>query len=925
MPRISNRMFAALALSTALIWGLAPGVAPSAAQEPAAPDQPAPQPAAPDTPPDKPVAADTPAAPDEAPAQPQAPEPSQAQPTPATPAPATPAKEAPADPEPMTPDPQETAPATPPAPAAPAPGEEPAVAPVAPALEPSTPSPEPPRPAEAVQPEEAAQSEEASQSEEAPQSEETPGSEDGPAPAANPEAAPALPAEAPQQPVPAAAAPSAPAAQGARAAQTGDAVDGDRTASVGLVQQDVATDRALYDDGVIRTPDTLRIDPIVCPFTGPGGIDYKPGEISCGLLEVPEYRERPNSRMIELHYVKIAARPADQHGDTDDVSEDRDDPIIYLTGGPGVKVENYVRRLKDHKVVDHRDLYILEQRGIGYSGDFCPFFVARNPGSTNAGTMEDVVEALVGQTADCFARADQAGVDLAGYSTIENARDVKALREALGFETWNLWGISYGSVLGQAYLRADPDGVRAAVIDAIVPLAQDETFFNTPQYFDRDLGLLADLCNEDEGCAANFPEIRAQVVGALASLEADPIVVEAVDTEAYPSGSFTVLPPLATNLPFGLLYEQSNYPYIPALIDAMARVIEARDTERFKAITAQAQFSEASSSGMSFAIYCRDGWTLDFTAAAERARREVPDLAAGFVTNYMTDDVVARLCGLPTLAPRPASDYTGPQIEVPTVIVEGRMDPITPPELAEKIFGDFATYSYVEFPYAGHGPTRSVDCAGAFLTDFFDNPDPQSVDRSCAEGMEKPTFSGPLFLTDAPARIATMAGADTASLVVPAVWGGLSAAILVLAALIYTVAPVARLINQPDLGREAVPTRMARPLAWLTAVAGAASAVGLAVMIGLTFDANEALLLFGILPLGEHFLWPGLAAGVLGFVLLIVTYFSRRRTALPIGTLLGLILTGLAAIALALFYVSLGLLPTELVGLPDRIMAMVQS
>ena len=47
--------------------------------------------------------------------------------------------------------------------------------------------------------------------------------------------------------------------------------------------------------------DSYRIDTIICPFKS--DIDYKPGEIECGLLQVPENREDPNSRFIELHFI----------------------------------------------------------------------------------------------------------------------------------------------------------------------------------------------------------------------------------------------------------------------------------------------------------------------------------------------------------------------------------------------------------------------------------------------------------------------------------------------------------------------------------------------------------------------------------------------------------------------------------------------
>src|SRR6056297_4139144 len=109
---------------------------------------------------------------------------------------------------------------------------------------------------------------------------------------------------------------------------------------------------------------------LVCPFRGE--IDYEPGEIECGFITVPENRSDPDSRLIRVHFVRIAATgdkdaeedPRKAEGEGPD-KEIRDDPVIYLTGGPGVGVGPYVARLREHELVKHRDLYILEQRGIG--------------------------------------------------------------------------------------------------------------------------------------------------------------------------------------------------------------------------------------------------------------------------------------------------------------------------------------------------------------------------------------------------------------------------------------------------------------------------------------------------------------------------------------------------------------------------------
>ena len=128
----------------------------------------------------------------------------------------------------------------------------------------------------------------------------------------------------------------------------------------------------------------------------------------------------------------------------------------------------------------------------------------------------------------------------------------------------------------------------------------------------------------------------------------------------------------------------------------------------------------------------------------------------------------AEICATHGAAARPASDYFAVETDIRTLIVEGDMDPITPPPLAEAILPGFSNGTYVEFPFAGHGPTRSVECAGEFLTKFFDDPNGE-LDQSCVDTMEAPDFVGPLFKTDVFTKLGALAAEDEKQLAVPVV------------------------------------------------------------------------------------------------------------------------------------------------------------
>ncbi len=649
--------------------------------------------------------------------------------------------------------------------------------------------------------------------------------------------------------------------------------------------------------------DKFQTETIVCPFKGK--VKYKPGEISCGLLSVPENREKLRSRFIRLHYVKLAARKPDDW-DTEKKGEwkRREDPIVYLTGGPGAQAVGYVKRLKDHGARDVRDLYILEQRGIGFSEDFCPKFGLFDPAAGNSADFEAYQRAGLAAMENCFAAAKAARVDLSAYNTIENARDVEALRRALGAEQWNVWGISYGSILGQAYLKQDPGGIRAVVLDAIVPIVPGAHFQRIGTHYQRDLDLLEKACGENNPCARSFPDLQDRLKAAMTKVKTAPIEVEAIDIELFPAGKGWFFPDLVGGIPFMALYEQDNYATLPAFIDALARKVEKTDYDSFRLLTSAGPGGGFEiSEGLYNAIACNDGWFGQLHDAVAQDQIDHPELASLLPTPELIDDMAA-LCKRYGMPPRPEEQYAAVSTAIPAIIANGEMDPITPPPLAKAILPGFSNATYVEFPYAGHGPTRSVDCAGDFLTKFFDAP-AAKVDTGCADDMTAPKFSGPLYQTEGLLRLAALASEDEKKIAAPAVWFGASALALIVAFLVYSLAPVARLINRES----AMPTLGARPLAFAAALLGAVSALGLGYAGYATFEANEMLLLAGLLGFARWFVIAGILGGVAGLGVIGLAVRARAQKALPIGTLAGLVVTGAAAVAFAAFLLMNGFVP----------------
>lgn len=658
--------------------------------------------------------------------------------------------------------------------------------------------------------------------------------------------------------------------------------------------QEAPGEQALLQD--VSAPVLRQVDPnpipLICPFRG--AIEYEPGTIECGLITAPENRERPDSRLIQLHYVRIAAWGEDEE-------THRADPVIYLTGGPGVGVDSYVDRLKDHAVAEHRDLYILEQRGIGVSTDFCEQYGSVAPAQTAATSMEEMEIADAERMRLCFQEAASQGVDLTGYNTVENARDVRALREALGFEAWNVWGISYGSHLGQMLLREDPDGVRALVLDAIVPNDLNG-LFNYGRIFSQVIGNFAETCDEGALCE----DLEERFWRAMESLRDDPVILQIEESEAFPSGEQWIPPAIVAYLPFSMAYEQDEHPAVPAVINAVADFAETRDpvliagAEAFLASPDDGDDELSLSQAMSNAIRCNDGYVHE---ALEAYDETPPGRWDGFLGTREGQAYTARVCEEAGLAPRDRAHYALVQSDVPTLIVNGDWDPVTPPWLAVYIHDAMPGSRLIITPYAGHGPTRSMpDCAGPVMTAFFDDLDVEGLDAACLEeGVEPPVYVE-LMETKAPFIAAGLTADAPASFAGPGLWIAGSVLPLLIGAIMIPLGFVGRIIDRTPVSVIGADTGGARFTGWLAAISGL-SGLGL---IGLgayaASEISQAAVLAGFARPAGYGAWLILLSGLLGAVSLIFlvrAFLGEER--IRIGTLLGFFLLGVGALSLTGF------------------------
>ena len=75
---------------------------------------------------------------------------------------------------------------------------------------------------------------------------------------------------------------------------------------------------------------------------------------------------------------------------------------------------------------------------------------------------------------------------------------------ALGYDEWNLYGISYGTRLALTVMRDDPEGVRSMILDSVYPL-EVNLYTSVLDNVDRAFTTLFTACESDSACSERYP------------------------------------------------------------------------------------------------------------------------------------------------------------------------------------------------------------------------------------------------------------------------------------------------------------------------------------------------------------------------------------------------------------------------------------
>lgn len=474
--------------------------------------------------------------------------------------------------------------------------------------------------------------------------------------------------------------------------------------------------------GATPRSDTRRADAKVVHGSVPfAPCDEEPA-LRCGTVEVFEDRAAQRGRRIALRVVIAPALSA----------APRPDPIFFLAGGPGEGAASSAAGMLSmvEDLRRERDVVFVDQRGTGRSHRLdCEI-----PGSPEdpRGYFEDFLGEDVARRCR---RALEARADLRLYTTSIAMDDIDEVRERLGYERINLIGGSYGTRAAQVYMRRHTEHARSAILIGTAGMRQHLPLFHARDAQASMDGLLA-ACAADSACAAAFPDVRAELDAVLARLAEAPAMVRVTVPGSGPGSGATIDAPISREVFAENLRFATYAPMIGSVAPLLIHRAYEGDFLPFARITLLTEpgLREALAWGMHLSVTCSEDVPL-FPADV------APVVAGTYLGDYRVRMQQASCAQWPR-GEIPPGFHEPVSVPVPTLLISGALDPVTPPRWAEEVAAHLPHHLHVVLADGHHGffGLSNFECLAGLMSAFIERGDVAGLDASCVETMKRPPF-----------------------------------------------------------------------------------------------------------------------------------------------------------------------------------------
>jgi pimeloyl-ACP methyl ester carboxylesterase len=448
----------------------------------------------------------------------------------------------------------------------------------------------------------------------------------------------------------------------------------------------------------------------------PCKLEGVPGDTRCGSHKVWEDREAKKGRQIALSIIVLDALEPNK----------KPDPFFMLAGGPGDAPSFNARFFSRafHDIRRSRDIVLVDLRGTGTSAPLvCPELA--KPGSD--GIFDSNLLSVPAVKA-CRMRLET-NADLRRYTTEIAVDDLEEVRQALGYGPINLYGTSYGSRVAQVYMRRHPKSLRAVSMKGVVPASMAAPEDHAPAGEAAWRSVVA-RCAKDAACGEAYPLIEVEFRELLKRLEANPVMTLPASRQR-PEIRIRVSRGLFAEAFRNVLYTPEGSAQAPKLVHQLVN-----GDDRSVVETAMAGRGvlggERLSAGFFLSVSCTEDVPYISKDADTRA-------AGTFGGNYRLEQQRAA-CKEWTRGTVSSAHRQPSKSAIPTLLLSGELDPVTPPSGAGEVLRHLSKGRHVVIRNNGHPIGNAEKCIGLMIGQLLDRASIDDIDQRCAADNPAPPF-----------------------------------------------------------------------------------------------------------------------------------------------------------------------------------------
>jgi pimeloyl-ACP methyl ester carboxylesterase len=466
---------------------------------------------------------------------------------------------------------------------------------------------------------------------------------------------------------------------------------------------------------------------VACPFEIPEG-ETEGETLDCGVLFTYEdYFSDESESEVQIPFVILYS-----------IEEAAYPPVLYLEGGPGGSALSAVDSWVESVTRVNNDLILIDQRGTGYAVP-----------SLNCIEVEedDSNDQLEAQQA-CYERFVDEGIDLNAYNSQQSAADIAQLmtllQDEMDYSVYTLLGISYGTRLALTIMRDHPENLHSVIIDSVYPPNVDVYEQQGVNQY-RGLLMLFDGCNADPDCVNAYPDLERVFYDTYVSLNESPGFYESEDEDTGEIYEEELTGDSFLDLIVEALYSTSAIAELPLVIYEVSEgnygIVDLIDSGEISGANTPRQDSDegdiSDSEGAFNAVECKEELPFNNLDEAVAASADIPEPIHDYLVFSIENQF--QVCELYGLTPADAIENEAVSSDIPTLVLAGDYDPITPPSDAQIAAETLSNSYYFELPGYGHGVTDSGECANSIIEQFLADPTVEP-DGSCINEPEGPIF-----------------------------------------------------------------------------------------------------------------------------------------------------------------------------------------